>query len=157
MLERALLDARTKLLTFKTSVWQKVVGPASAIVASAARLGWRFLSAFELETDCGKTLSFLQDSPSYIAEEVREAVRRWRFARITQNMTYLTPLVVDVDATLLCDGNRQRTSEPGIYLLRFSKMPLEDFPLWKNRHDTSLISAITGGQWPQARLASVRR
>ena len=167
MLERALLDARTKLLTFKTSVWQKVVGPASAIVASAARLGWRFLSAFELETDCGKTLSFLQDSPSYIAEEVREAVRRWRFARITQNMTYLTPLVVDVDATPLSDGNRQRTSEPGIYsldfvdmlgnLLRRSKMPLGDFPLWENRHATSLISAITGGQWPQARLASVRR
>ena len=37
-------------------------------------------------------------------------------------MTYLTSPVVDVDATLLCDGNLQRTSEPGIYSLDFVDM-----------------------------------
>ena len=91
MLARASRTAGAKLDGCKCSPWMKVTGPAATVVASAAQLGWSFASPHEIETDMGRRLLFLSDSPAYIANEVKDAVRKWRLARIALNFSQMVP------------------------------------------------------------------
>ena len=59
-----------------------MTGPAATAVASAARLGWRFIGAEQLVTDDGNQLHLASDPAAVIVAEVEEAVRRWRWRNI---------------------------------------------------------------------------
>jgi hypothetical protein len=62
--------------------WSVVAGPAAALVCSLDRLGWRVVSATELETDDGKTLDLRVTPPIVVKREVEEAVQRWRWRNV---------------------------------------------------------------------------
>jgi len=64
--------------------WNSVRGPAAAFVASACRLGWQVLDAFNVVTDWGISVDFRLDPPAHVTQLVTEAVWRWRWRRVVQ-------------------------------------------------------------------------
>ena len=62
--------------------WSCVRGPGAAFVASAQRLGWNVVSAFECVDDRGHCISFVRDSPAMVRLLTEDSVRRWRWRRI---------------------------------------------------------------------------
>ena len=60
MLERITNDAINSLRKAK-SVWATVKGPAAAVVATAARIGWKMVSAATVITDQGVSLDLRLD------------------------------------------------------------------------------------------------
>ena len=70
-------------------VWAMVKGPAAAVVATAARIGWQILNATQIWTDVGHLLDLSLDPPKVIAEHVFKAVERWRWKRIEKKHPYL--------------------------------------------------------------------
>ena len=58
--------------------WAKVKGPAAATIMSARRLGWRFVSATEVDIGDNTRLLLNRDSPAYVRIKVVEAVNTWR-------------------------------------------------------------------------------
>ena len=148
----------------------KVAGPASAVIATAGRLGWRFTSAVDIRADLGMHLNLLSDSPAYVAKEAQEAVRRWRTSRIAAGSPHLMPPTVDLAVRTACmrqadtrhEGGQPMPSDTIAFAdvvggLLYSRSLRNDYGIWQHRYKPSLISAICGGQWPQARLASVRK
>ena len=63
-------------------VCAKVKDPAAAVVATAARIGWRVVSATRMSTDLGAVLDLRLDPPKVVAEQVYRAVERWRWKRV---------------------------------------------------------------------------
>ena len=63
-------------------MWAKVVGPATAFVATCARIGWEIYNATSVCTDVGRQLDLTLDPPAVIERHVREAVVRWRWKKI---------------------------------------------------------------------------
>ena len=55
-----------------------VKGPAAAVVATAARIGWQILNATQILTDVGHLLDLSLVPPKVIAEHVFKAVESWR-------------------------------------------------------------------------------
>ena len=158
LLARALRAGQRKLAQGRGPAWSKVAGPAAAVVLSAARLGWAFDTPFRLRTDIGQVLELLADSPDYVAAAVKDAVRRWRLQRIAQFFPQSSPAAHDWAA----NGSDRDGAD---VMLDFvdSLAPLlrgargcRDFAPWTVHCRPALLSAICGGQWPQARLASVR-
>ena len=73
ILERMTKDAINTLRAAK-NVWAKVKGPAAAMVATAARIGWQTLNATTLITDLGEIVDMTMDPPKAVALQVFEAV-----------------------------------------------------------------------------------
>ena len=71
-------------LALAKRIWAGVKGPASALIASAARIGWRVLNSTMMITDEDKLLDMQLDPPKVIEQQVHEAVRRWRLKRIAR-------------------------------------------------------------------------
>ncbi len=120
--------------------WSIVCGPAAACVATAARIGWEFKSAAELRTDDGRMLDLRADPPVVIKREVREAVRRWRWRRVVTKFPSLEGGSVD--------------GEQALGPIRRLLSPMARKSYWGPPQQAALRSAVTGGQWPQARLAA---
>ena len=167
VLRRAARAAKAKLDCIAGSCWHSVAGPTMAMIATATRLGWTIPSPSTFCTDTGAILDLELDPPAAVACEVRQAVRRWRLGRITKHLPHLMPGVPDVQASrehqhhpagehrLLPEGTIDLTS----ILHKMLKGKVQNtklFPPWECRFRPDLVSAMTGGQWPQARLASVR-
>ena len=57
--------------------WAKVADPVQAYVASLARIGWRAVTATEVEDHKGCRWSFLSLCPEAIAKFVAQATARW--------------------------------------------------------------------------------
>ena len=55
-------------------VWAMVKGPAAAVVATAARIGWQVLNATQILTDVGHMLDLRLDPPKVVDEHVFKAV-----------------------------------------------------------------------------------
>ena len=72
------------------------------MVATARRIGWELQFPSTLRTDRGKVLDIELDPPIVIANEVKEAVRRWRWNRATLALPHLRPEAADVPNV---DGN----------------------------------------------------
>ena len=70
--------------------WAMVRGPAAACYASAARLGWVFVSAFEVVTDSGQSLHLLRDPQAFVKLRVCEAVVGWRSRAIEEKLPVLS-------------------------------------------------------------------
>ena len=97
-LTRAIENARAKLNVKGRSVWGRVTGPATALIATTMRLKWSWLDARTLRDDLGKTLVLGLDSPKDFASAVQDSVRRWRMERIAAIFPQLIPAHLDVHA-----------------------------------------------------------
>ncbi len=158
----AMRHASSKILVNRP-VWNKVSGPASAAVATAARIGWTFIDGLTITSDDSQVYNLIVDPPNVIAEATKRAVRRWRLDRMANELPDLVPLDPDIDAAKA----QNQTGQSRTLLIDFadvvgklanarttrSKVVDAFRPSMKG----DMISAIAGGQWPQARLASVRK
>ena len=163
----ALAHAQSRVLIGGTVCWRRVAGPAAAVVATAARIGWAFGTATQLHTDDGMLLDLLLDPPAVIKEQVALAVGRWRLRRIAEAAPDLIPAQFDFECTVPADpGRRQEPAREALIDVtdvvaslascaahRRARLPVG----WEHRFGPYLASAFTGGQWPQARLAAVPR
>ena len=70
-------------------VWAMVKGPAAAVVATVARIGWQMLNATQVLTYVGHMLDLKLDPPKVVAEHIFNAVERWRWKRVEQKHPYL--------------------------------------------------------------------
>ncbi len=58
------------------AAWKQVRGPIAASAMSLARIGWRYISAFEWEDDRGVTIQLTANTPAAIADLLRDGHRR---------------------------------------------------------------------------------
>ena len=133
------------------------------------RIGWTFVNAHTMITENGKALCARVDSPAAVTKEVYKSVRRWRLGQLIKDMPSLRP-------SFSVDGNRAPPTQcpPRGYdsacrvpvdwhdapwllskLLHSRNNSIKSVPEWNYGHRQSLTSAVTNGQWPQARRATV--
>jgi hypothetical protein len=164
-LEAAMQQALEAHPLDRPTAWRRVAGPVSALVAAISRLGWSISSHRQLQTDAGEQLDLLLDPPCVVAQAARRAVRRWRVAGLGQALPALIPrapdLVVDRDRSERPPVDRQElvldfADVLNNLLTTGGKTGKRAFADWDTKCKGELRSAITGGQWPQARLAAVR-
>ena len=157
VLEEAFQAAQRRLADAR-SPWRIVTGPVFALIASMHRLGWTLPSAREAIDDLGASWSLMLDCPTGIAQACRRSVRRWRLARVVQALPSLQPESCDVgtdnvsESTILVDF-----AGPLQGLLHRRTVKVTSVPQWSPCMKADLASAVSGGQWPQARRASVKR
>ena len=161
-MEAAIDDARERVIVDGQERWAKVIGPADATVAFAHRIGWRFIDGHTISCDDGSVLDCMLDPPIVIADAVKRAVRRWRLRRIADANPGLIPdepdFIVPIRAGEGQDSNEHKVIDfPEAFgKLLGSSSTTKLFAAWQPKHRASLISAMSGGQWSQARIASVR-
>ena len=158
-LVRAHSQAVARLAT-AASVWACVAGPAAAVVATAARIGWHFVSAQSMQDDIGIVWDCTVDSPAAIRVAVLASVRRWRTERICKSFPGLAseasdgPLSCGLGtATALVKVDVSRALGP---LVAGRRSTVCEVPSWEPQCAPWLVSAASGGQWPQAKRAAVR-
>ena len=127
-----------------SKVWSAVTGPFAAVAASAARLGWVYVSGLSFRTDAGEVVDLVVDSPQAVKLRVRRSVARWRARRIDEQLPFL-----------------RLGGQPPLYAgIRASAKPPKPrehfYAGWKTGCASHLKSAVTNGQWPQARLHSAK-
>ena len=114
--------------------------------------------------DDGSVIDMRYDSPAVVKDVVIRAVRRWRVRRLAEQFPHLVPDAPDFAPR--CSGSRQEQQLrnhifdftgvlSGIMKARSSGG--KAFDLWRPECKLYVISAISGGQWPQARLAATKR
>ncbi len=158
LLQSTFTQAAIKLDNCAGSWWSASAGPTAALLATVKRLNWTMPSASEAIDDIGNSWVFGLDSPAAIVQACNASVRRWRLQRICLALPGLAPDQPDVppDAnalhapTMLVDF-----VAPIAPLLRGRKPKLPEGLEWDVKWAASLRSAMNGGQWPQARRASV--
>ena len=73
-----MLMVKAKVYVCRASrTWSAVNGPASAMLASASRLGWEVKDAWRVVDEVGREISFLEDSPAAVRQYVRQSVSSW--------------------------------------------------------------------------------
>ena len=78
VMQKSIRKAKVALVSAKRQ-WAVVKGPAAALVATVARLGWTVVDATLAFTDLKEEVSFTKDPPAAIKKMVFDAVRRWRW------------------------------------------------------------------------------
>ena len=142
--------ARAKVeLTKARRQWAVVKGPAAAVVATLARLGWTMIDAVKVYTDKREEVDFQQDPPARVKQLIHESVRRWRWR--------LAGMVVGEGREGWTDGPVWKPLADLISKGRWTDPvhgPREDgvVGLAKSGEQAALRSALVGGQWPQVRL-----
>lgn len=129
------------------------------VVATAQRLVW---TAPSLDTHRGRVLQLLVDPPAVVAAKAKEAVRRWRFPQFIPALPDLCTDGHDLAQAGETYGRGDLLPKGFVDLSDVADKLLRDgraakhFGMWENFHRPSLVSAFSEGQWPQARLATVR-
>ena len=129
-------EAKIRLCRAKR-VWSVVYGPAAALMATAARIGWDITGATTAIDDKGNSISFLEDSPEAVKECVRKSVVRWRMGRIREAVTMYDAEDCDIEVGSLNVAVRPKL---GIG--------------WTAKEVAALRSAVAGRQRTQNRLAN---
>ena len=146
--------------------WKKVCGPVAALVASMHRIGWSIASHRCFTSDDGETFDFLLDPPCMVVQAARRSVRRWRLHGIAEVFPALVPvqpdLFVRTDRTGTPPAARTEVildfpEAVDALLSSRSETGKKVFDAWEPKCKGDLRSAISGGQWSQARLAAVRK
>ena len=158
-MRKVMRHARERIMNDGKASWAKVSGPAAAALATADRIGWTFISGDRLHCDDGTVLDLHLDPPVVVAEAVKRAVRRWRLGRIIKSFPELVPGLPDIVAEGLLSPVRTTLIDFSDVLARLSSRGKVStcavFDAWEAKYRADLTSAVCGGQWPQARLASV--
>ena len=138
---------RAKLeLTKAKRQWAAVKGPAAAMVATLARLGWTVVDAARVYTDKREEVDFVKDPPARVKQHINDSVRRWRWK--------LAGLVVGEGPEGWTDGP---VWKPVADLISRGKWrdPVDGtqeggvVSFKRVGEQASLRSAFVGGQWPQ--------
>ena len=141
------------------ATWRSAAGPVMALHLTFKRLQWTAVSHFIVVSDSGRCLDFRLDSPAAVLTEAREAVRRWRWRRIMKAFPQMTPAEPDITAIKSDEGPTK------VHFYDFAKEAHQvikgkgqkkNLQEWDMCYVPSLISAVSGGQWTQARMASVK-
>lgn len=140
-LQTMIWEAKTKL-TLAAFPWQHVKGPAAATVATCARLEWEVKDACTMVTDEGRKLELDLEPPAVIKREVIEAVKRWRWSRVTVAFPQME----------LAGANIGGEMRPVWAALNFRKHR-ENWGRGKRRR---LSQFFSNRQWPQARLFAAK-
>jgi len=169
-MNEAYFAAENKLLLTKGPIWTVVTGPSGAAIASAWRIGWTFLSPRSMRTERGKVMDCLSDSPESITREVHKSVRRWRLGRILRRLPFARPAHTAFElphADLLPPRGYDKSlwvppdwnDVPWVIgKMLHGRNPVSKFVSnWDYTCRPYATSTITGGQWPQAKLASTKR
>ena len=149
MMQRSVLKAKADLVRAKRQ-WAVVKGPAAALIATVARVGWTVVDATLAYDDLGEEIAFTKDSPAAVKQKVHESVRRWRWrmaglaGKETAGGDVCEGPVWKPVADLLAKG---RWHDPGEN--EGERAVIEQ--LTKGEQG-ALRSAVVGGQWPQYRL-----
>ncbi len=157
-------DAYHRVIGDGQAVWRAVNGSAAALVASALRIGWSITDGRHVRTDDEEDIDMLLDPTIVIVQAVRRAVRRWRLQRVHALFPSLVPARPHIELSI---GDGQHLHAPMLeVVLDFSDVvgnllshrvsKCKTFDDWEPKYKADLRSAATGGQWPQARVASVR-
>ena len=160
-LSNALHNVGTKLRNAK-SPWSVTTGPVAALVNSLERVGWTLHSYASLSDDRGNQFDLRVDPPAVVCRAVAASVRRWRMARIARAFHGMDEFVHRVETqagqvTHLLDHDVLDVSR-SVRLTRQGRTRVcRATPNWNYSHVSMLTSAISGGQWPQARLASAKK
>ncbi len=154
ILRQAFALAQDAIDLSSKTLWNKVAGPVAAMLASLHRIGWSFKAAEKVNDDAGHEWCLALDSPAAVLQAGRRAVRKWRLERALPG---LAPSTLDSHYTTAHQGQS--------FLLDFAdiiktlcrvKGGSRVYPLWDGTHKGQMLSAVSGGQWPQARKASVK-
>lgn len=129
---------RTVRMLQPCEVWKQVKGPATAMVASAQRIGWAVCDASHLVTDEGVSLDLKSDSPVVIERMVQSAVRRWRWRRVATKHSHL------------CINNQLVQYEAIQGVLNATNLQNHSVDVTK-QIQSGLRSALANRQWPQVR------
>jgi hypothetical protein len=140
------------------SVWCKVTGPVAATIATAQRLSWKMTDARVFTDDVGDSYDCMLDSPAAIAAAVIRSVQRWQVNKATHELPLARPAGCDLDlgastevaATVVLD-TRLALSR----VLKGARAVTKVVKEWQPACAAYLISAVSGGQWTQARRAQV--
>ena len=154
-LEMAFHIASMKLAASAGSVWARVTGPVTAMLASLQRLGWHLPRARNARGDRGKQWDFILDSPEATAEAARHSARRWRLHRLASTMPALVPRKCDVGAPSCPEGTIVVGFAATLGQIVTGKGSRRDIPFRSQQWRGDLASAVSGGQWPQTRRAAV--
>ena len=142
-MQKAFLKARAELAVAKRH-WSVVRGPAAAMTATLARIGWVLVDATTAYTDRLEQVSFLKDPPAMVKMMVNASVRRWRWRIAGMGCRAgdggAEGPVWSPIAELIATG---RWCNP---LTRRTEVQLQ------SGESAALQSAFVGGQWPQCRL-----
>ena len=107
-------------------------------------------SPLDLFDDRDTPVSIMLDSPAAITAAVHRSVRRWRFNRILGILPSMVPEGHGGQGTITIDCT------PAISTIISGRCPKpRECQAWKPQCSRYLVSAISGGQWPQARKAAV--
>ena len=130
--------------------WKRCNGPITGYIATCRRLGWHTPSPLDLYDDRSTAISIMMDSPAAITKAVHRSVRRWRFGRILDILPSMVPQGHGDQGTITVDCT------PAINTLISGKCTKpRECPVWRPQCSRYLVSAISGGQWTQARKAAV--
>lgn len=147
----------------KNFEWRKVRGPLGALAGSLRRIGWTWVAPDSVKTETGQTFIFDQDSPAYILFLAKGAIRRWIWEKISSCFTALRTGPPDIDTR--GPGQQAQTSGYKDIVFNFSnilsnflkpKAKPKQYPDWRPKFRPYLLSAVAGGQWPQARIKATR-
>ena len=143
--------AREKLKCSKRSLWAGVTGPATALVATLDRIGWKWIDGDCVADDLRHAWCFGFDPPHAFVTAVRGSVRRWRLDRILKLFSHMAPTYSDSHAPA-CDPTLLQDIFGVIAPMARGKASLKNLSTpWSNSWAPSLVSAVNGGQWPQVR------
>ena len=143
-------------------VWAAVTGPAAALIATVWRLGWTCDSAHIFRDDTGAHFDLLRMSPALVVKAVHRSVERWRFKRVCAVLPDLVPSATDLHRRAAAHMD-ETASEVFTFLVDRPLGPLvrgtsritSTVPQWSTKCRSQLLSAATGGQWPQVRVAKI--
>ena len=137
-------------------------GPVAALLNSLQLVGWTLASHAILCDDRMRKFDLRLDPRIVVCHAVEASVRRWRLARVARTFHGMEDLSVRGE-----DGTGQPTHllhsdvvdmSRSIRLTRAGRTSVcKSVPGWSNLHGSMLASAISGGQWPQARLFSAKK
>ena len=137
------------------SVWHMVRGPSAAVIASAWRLGWTCESARIFHDDLGEQVDFLTMSPALVSATVHRSVARWRLRRVARALPTLVAEAPDLPGQPNVNSFTVLVGRPLSLLSQGKGQPTATVPQWTPACRAQLLSAATGGQWPQVRIAKL--
>ena len=131
------------------SVWSAVAGPVATVIATVWRLGWVCVSSRIFFEDLDDEWNLLAISPALIAEAVCRSVDRWRQKRVCAALPALTR-GLDLSSN---ESMIMMITRPIGALLRATGRAPRTVPQWTQACRAQLLSASTGCQRPQVRIA----
>ncbi len=169
-LQNAVAHAIIRLSMAAGPMWQVVAGLVATLVASAPRLGWTFASSTVLVDDVSEVFDFTLDRPIVLADAARRSVWRWRFKRVCALFPDLEPQEADFVAPSRPRDDKGRewdnAAAPATLLdmsdaigrlLRPGARKCKLVERWEPADAAYLLSATSGGQWPQKRLTAMHK